>query len=107
MQECCLGYFPYNSHILGDSAYPQLQHIMVPYKDNDNLTRNERILKERWRRLKYRELHCSERIPHAIMSACVLHNFCIEREVEIQVNFDILNNNDMPGSSSYDQTRSS
>ncbi|XP_031328585.1 putative nuclease HARBI1 [Photinus pyralis] len=107
MQERCNNdqFFPNDSHILGDSAYPLSQHVLVPYKDNGHLTRKQTkfnvihastrvtierafgLLKGRWRRLNYLELHCSAHIPSTIMAACVLHNFCIKNKDEIS--FDV------------------
>lgn len=87
--------FPNDSHLIGDSAYPLGRHILVPFKDNGHLTRKQinyniahaatrvvierafGILKGRWRRLKYLELHNTDNLPSTIVAACVLHNFCI------------------------------
>lgn len=91
-------FFPFNSHLLGDSAYPLGQHILVPFKDNGHLSRKqvkyntlhaasrsviERVfayLKGRWRRLKYLELHNTYFLPDVIMAACILHNFCLQQK---------------------------
>ncbi|KAF2893940.1 hypothetical protein ILUMI_12229 [Ignelater luminosus] len=65
--------FSNNTHIIGDKAYPLATYLMVPYKDNGNLTPREKnfnlmlsksravienayaLLKGRFRRLKYIE----------------------------------------------------
>lgn len=88
-------HFPNNSHLLGDSAYPLGPHILVPFKDNGHLSRTEikyniahaasrvsierafGILKSRWRRLRYLELHNTENLPIIISAACVVHNLCL------------------------------
>lgn len=30
--------FPFDSHIIGDSAYELHEHLLVPFKDNGHLT---------------------------------------------------------------------
>lgn len=89
------GMFPNNSHIIGDLAYPLKQHLLVGFKDNGRLSRQERkynrtlsaarssierafsLLKCRWRRLKYLSMTNVSRIPKVIMACCILHNICI------------------------------
>jgi len=96
MNECPMDMFPNDTHILGDSAYPLLPHMLTPYKDTGNLsdtqvnynfihsaTRNvvERAfgcMKSKFRRLEKVELNNLEDICNVIMSTCVLHNFCID-----------------------------
>lgn len=34
-------YFPDNTHVIGDKAYPCLLHLLTPYKDNEHLTRQQ------------------------------------------------------------------
>ncbi|XP_067119417.1 uncharacterized protein [Centruroides vittatus] len=86
---------PENCHLLGDLAYPLSSYLMVPYKDNGHLNRKEKFFNKRlssshvvieqaygdlfgrFRRLKH--LHVTQRsnIPKMIISACILHNFCV------------------------------
>ncbi|GJQ79865.1 hypothetical protein Trydic_g18313 [Trypoxylus dichotomus] len=51
---------PDNMHLVGDSAYPLLPNIMVPFRDNGHLTRRQVRLKGKWRRLKYLDI---ENVP--------------------------------------------
>lgn len=99
--------FPGNSHLLGDSAYPLKTHILVPFRDNGHLNQNQKIyntahaatrsvierafglLKGRWRRLKYLELHSTDSLPQVIIAACVLHNLCIQEKDDMP-NADII-----------------
>jgi len=80
------------------SAYPLLPQLLTPYRDTDNLspiqrnfnychsvTRNvvERAfgtMKSKFRRLEMIELNGVEVICNVILSACVLHNFCLEED---------------------------
>ena len=85
-----------NYYVLGDSAYPCLPWLMVPYRNNGHLTQQQRIfntilsktrvtienayalLKGRFRRLR----DCLDRdnvqmISETIVACCVLHNICI------------------------------
>ncbi|KAF2895815.1 hypothetical protein ILUMI_10362 [Ignelater luminosus] len=84
-----------NTHIIGDKAYPLATYLMVPYKDNGNLTPREKnfnlilsksravienayaLLKGRFRRLKYIGTVRMEFIVLLVMSATILHNLCI------------------------------
>lgn len=86
-----------NMHLIGDTAYPLLKTVMVPFRDNGHLTAaqhqyNNKLskcrskveeafgrLKCKWRRLKYLDMDI-QNIPFAITAACVLHNFIIRRE---------------------------
>lgn len=95
-----------NMHLLGDSAYPLLPNLMVPFKDNGHLTARQHHyntvlsscrskieqafgrLKGKWRRLKYLDMDI-ENIPHVITAACVLHNYTLKREVAAD-NYDDL-----------------
>lgn len=91
-------YFPNDSHIIGDAAYPIHRHVMVPFRDNGFLTVLEKnynyclsstrmvierafgLLKMRFRIL----LNCLplleiKYIPQFIIACCVLHNICVSK----------------------------
>ena len=90
--------------LLGDSAYPCLDWLTYPFKDNDNLTQNEKIfnylhsvienvfglLKARFRRLKFFYNNDLTFVVKFIIVAAVLHNICIDNQGE----FDIDENED-------------
>lgn len=77
---------------MGDSAYPCLKTLMVPYRDNGHLSRNEitfntslgscrvaiehsfGILKQRFRQLYYCKLRSMKILCHFIRACVVLHN---------------------------------
>lgn len=79
-------------HILADSAYPCLEHVLTPYKDNghlNNLQKNYNyklsqcrvdvencfgILKQRFRQLYFCKLKKIEFLCHFTVACCVLHN---------------------------------
>ncbi|XP_018400736.1 PREDICTED: putative nuclease HARBI1, partial [Cyphomyrmex costatus] len=81
-----------DSYYLGDSAYPCLLQVIVPYKDNGHLTRKQRIfnqklsscriiventfaiLKQRYRQLYHFKLRNIPRMVRVIHACCVLHN---------------------------------
>lgn len=94
--------FPFDSHIIGDSAYELREHLLVPFKDNGHFTaaqkqynfrqssaRVERCfahLKGRMRSL----MHCLpmkriDLMAEYIVACCVIHNICLLREDEITV----------------------
>ncbi|XP_066596306.1 uncharacterized protein [Prorops nasuta] len=91
-------YFPENTHLIGDSAYPLSQHLLVPYRDNGHLNNTQKtfntqlskarivierafgILKGRFRKLKYVYMYNTEMIPLIIISCCILHNICLSNE---------------------------
>lgn len=91
-------FFPKNSHLLGDAAYPLKTWIMTPYKDNGHLTEQQKtynylhsstrmvieqafaLLKGRFRRLKYVDIDKVDDIPKIVIVACVLHNICLCNE---------------------------
>lgn len=77
---------------MGDSAYPCLKQLIVPYKDNGHLTRAQRsvnqkqsscrviienafgCLKQRFRQLYHFKLRDIPRMVRVIHACCVLHN---------------------------------
>lgn len=85
-----------NSIVLGDSAYPNLDWLITPFKDNGRLTPNHRtfnyklssarvivenafgFLKGRFRRLYFLNNLDLMLATKLIMMACVLHNICIK-----------------------------
>lgn len=90
--------FPNNTFLLGDSAYQNYSWLVTPFKDRGNLTELQHrfnfihsstrmvvenafgLLKGRFRRLLHFTEHKDlERINKIIISACVLHNLCIQR----------------------------
>lgn len=84
-----------NGHLLGDSAYPNIGWLLTPFRDNGNLTENQRrynvthssirstverafgLLKGRFTRLQYIDQRNLFTIVYTIITACVLHNICI------------------------------
>ncbi|CAL1678273.1 unnamed protein product [Lasius platythorax] len=102
---------PPQRHIIGDSAYPLLQNVMTPFRDNGNLTpekstyntrlssirsiieRAYGLLKGKWRRLKYLDVQSTEMANYIIAAACTLHNFLIlHNEIEMRENLNINEN---------------
>lgn len=101
------GFFGQN-FLLGDSAYPCLNWLICPFKDNGSLTLNKKIfnyrhsatrivienafglLKGRFRRLKYFENNDLKFIVKCIVAAAVLHNICLDNQDEL----DVDDNND-------------
>lgn len=86
----------YGGYLLGDSAYPSLNWLVPPFKDNGRLTTTHKkfnklhsshrmviehgfgILKGRWRRLYHFHNLNIPFITKATISAVVLHNICID-----------------------------
>ncbi|XP_018399900.1 PREDICTED: putative nuclease HARBI1 [Cyphomyrmex costatus] len=96
--------FPNNTHLIGDAAYKLHQHILTPYTDNGHLTQRQKnynfchsstrmtierafaLLKCRWRSLLHTlAMYCIELIPYHILACCVLHNICLLRRDELQL----------------------
>lgn len=88
--------FPNSSFLIGDSAYPILQWIIPPYRDNGTLTQRQKrfntllsssrivvenafgLMKTRFRRL----LHFTEQkdlnfVINLVTCGCILHNICM------------------------------
>lgn len=90
-----------NYYLLGDSAYPCLQYLIVPYRDNGHLTRaqrnfNQRLsscrsivenafgcLKQRFRQLYHFKLRDIIRMVRVIHACCVLHNIANAKDIEL------------------------
>ncbi|XP_019699512.2 protein ALP1-like [Harpegnathos saltator] len=88
--------FPDEKFIIGDSAYPSLQWLVPPFRDNGHLTllqtefnfilsstrmaveKTFGYLKGRFRRIKFFS-ECREMpfITNTIVAACILHNLCL------------------------------
>lgn len=86
---------PMNRYLVGDSAYPNLSWLVTPFKDNGNLSPQQRdfnyrhsctriviehafgLLKGRFRRLRYFQNKDIPFIVKCVISACLLHNICI------------------------------
>ncbi|XP_066587646.1 putative nuclease HARBI1 [Prorops nasuta] len=111
-------YFPENSHLLGDSAYPLSTYLLVPYRDNGHLNelqinyntklsstrivieRTFGMLKGRFRKLRNIYMFNTEMIPLVIMTCCILHNICIDvgdDPIDFAVSEEIEDNNDFYG----------
>lgn len=86
----------YGCYLLGDSAYPSLDWLVPPFKDNGRVTPTQKrfnklhsshrivvehgfgLLKGRWRRLyNFQNLNITF-ITKATIAAVVLHNICID-----------------------------
>lgn len=97
LQRMCGRYF-----LLGDSAYPLKSNLLVPFKDRGQLTPRQLnfnlqlsknryviehtfgILKQKFRQLYHIKLRNMQYIVHFIRAACVLHNVCIDDEVDFE-----------------------
>lgn len=89
-------FFPNGKFIIGDSAYPSLQWLVPPFRDNGHLTPFQTdfnfihsstrmvvekafgYLKGRFRRIKFfSEYRDMPFITNTIVAACILHNLCL------------------------------
>jgi len=93
-------------HILGDSAYPLMSNIIVPFRNTGDLSPEERQfntihsasrcvierafarLKGKFRRLKYLDMDDMNLVGEIITAACVLHNFIIEHDSQASSSVD-------------------
>jgi len=89
---------PPNAHVLGDSAYPCDTFLMCPYRDSGHLTTMQKrfnvvlsssrvvieqtfgLLKGRFRRLKFLDMSDLKLAAKVVVTACVLHNICIDND---------------------------
>ncbi|XP_025161498.1 putative nuclease HARBI1 [Harpegnathos saltator] len=90
-----------NNYLLGNSAYPCLKQLIVPYRDNGHLTRAQRTfnqklsscrviienafgcLKQRFRQLYHFKLRDIPQMTCVIHACCVLHNIANANDLEI------------------------
>lgn len=88
-------YFPNNTFIIGDKAYPLLRWCIPPYINRGQLTlaqvyfntvhaktrqvieRTFALLFGRFRRLKFVDMNRNDLVPATVLAACVLHNICL------------------------------
>lgn len=98
---------PEEFHLIGDSAYPIHNFIMVPYRDNGHLNaeqlkynklhsstrvaveRTIGLLKCKWRRLKFLDMSLIQHIPTVIIVCCVLHNYILFADQLDEDNSDV------------------
>ena len=99
--------FPESTYIIGDAAYPLKTWLVTGFKNNGKLTREQKqfnyllsstrmkiehtfgLLKGRFRKLKVMmDIDKVEDIPLIVTSACVLHNFCLVNEDNIDMFLD-------------------
>ena len=92
---------PNGQFLLGDAAYPLLNKLLTPFKDNGRLTREQTyynychsatrmcierafgLLKGRFRRLKMIDVESVERATKLIAAACILHNISLLSEESV------------------------
>ena len=99
--------FPESTYIIGDAAYPLKTWLITGFKNDGKLTREQRqfnyilsstrmkiehtfgLLKGRFRKLKVMmDIDKVEDIPLLVTSACVLHNFCLLNEDDMDMFLD-------------------
>lgn len=97
LEQKCGQYF-----ILADSGYPLKPQVLTPFKDRCNLTRRQNnyniklaknryviehtfgILKQKFRQLYHVKLRNMQLIVHFIRAACVLHNICLDDNIDLE-----------------------
>lgn len=103
-------FFPNNTKILADKAYPCLKWCIPPYKNLGRMTavqkrfnvahastrqiieRSFALLFGRFRRLHLLEMKDVKKIPATILATCVLHNICIQFPEEIDITNEYVQN---------------
>ncbi|KAJ8937224.1 hypothetical protein NQ314_011979 [Rhamnusium bicolor] len=86
-------------YIIGDSAYPCLKCLIVPFRDNGHLTNAQKpfntrlsqcrvtiehafgILKQRFQKMYHSNIRKRERQVRLIYACCILHNLADEEEL--------------------------
>ena len=92
-------YFPDDTHLVGDAAYPLTRYMLTPYKDNGYLTEVQKsynnrqsvtrniierafaLLKGKFPRMRFINCNNMEEVAKLIISTCVLHNFCVDENL--------------------------
>lgn len=107
--------FPDDGHMIGDSAYPCLDYLLVPFEDKGCLSEAQnifnqqlstsreeidqtfRMLVTRFRRLNFILMKRTDLIPLLILAACILHNICIDNDDYIMPDDEVVieNNNNV------------
>lgn len=95
-----------NDFLIGDSAYPCLQWLIPPFRDNGQLTHQQKtfnhrhsssriviehafgLLKSRFRKLKFFENDNIIFIVKCVVAATVLHNICLEFNDEVDYHLE-------------------
>jgi len=96
--------FPFDSHLVGDSAYVLHEHLLVPFKDNGHLSAAQKyynfcqssarvvvercfvLLKGRLRSLMYcLPMARVDLMAEYIVACCVIHNICILKKDELVI----------------------
>ncbi|XP_061187109.1 putative nuclease HARBI1 [Saccostrea echinata] len=98
---------PPKFHLLGDSAYPLTTFLLTPFRDNDHLSTEQKcynsahsstrvdiercfgLLKGKFRKLKFLDMHKVEEIPSMIIVCCALHNFIIMHEKDYEPDTEV------------------
>lgn len=99
-------YFFNNSFLLGDTAYPCLDWLVPPFRDNGALSTVERrfnalhssgrvvvehafgLLKTRFRRLlHFNELTHINFIVNLVVCGCILHNMCLDNNDTFEIEY--------------------
>ena len=90
-------YFPSNSYLAGDDAYPLTSWLLTPFSENSDLNTAEQqfnsalklllqnnlmvysLLLKRFPRLEHVEMRDMQSMVVTILVCCALHNFCVDR----------------------------
>ena len=105
--------FPGQTYIIGDAAYPFKTWLMTGFKGNGHLTAQQKrftnrlsskqmviergidLLKKRFRKLNVMvDIDRIRFLPKLVIAACILHNFCIYSNDELDDFLQPLDNDD-------------